>query len=219
MKPRLVATAGAAGGQDAGSGKGAARLADPAAPAAGGFASTPQSFHRPVSPSKCRVELDRHEIKRPFAKAMSCCTWGRCEQIAPRVHRSPRLLRAWENPSDPQLPPNQVLSEVIDAALAAGATEEEALSPLTHLAERYGRTLAHLDGRDSTEGEALGQSALALIESAADATAAFVRAIADRQVSGPELLSIEETAQTLINAVHLAVRRAQAAHGRGMNRD
>lgn len=188
--------------------------ADPASPAAVGSSFMPDSFHRPASPVKCRVAPDRHEVKRPFAKALSSATWGRCEQIAPRIHRSARLLRAWGNPEDPNLGPNQVLADVIDGALVAGATEDEALSPLAHLAERYGRTLAYRND-SAVDANGLTAAATDLIQTSASAAVACVDALGDSIVSGPELAAIEEQCDRLVNAAHMAKRRAQAAYGKG----
>lgn len=213
-RPTLVADAGEAGSSRGGRSGQTAPSADPASPAAGVALSMSDTFYRPASPVKCQLPEDRHSRKRPFARAMATATWGRCEQIASRTHRSGRLVRAWENPEDPNLPPNQVLADVMDAAIATGATEDEALAPLAHLADRYGRTLGYLDGAGSPEAEALHRSAASLIESSARTAVACVEALADGSVSGPELRAIEETGHQLINAVHLAIRRAQAAHGR-----
>lgn len=205
------------GAGEAGSASGIAgeRLpADPASPAAVGFDHTPESFHRPARPVKCRAGADRHSLKRPFARALASATWGRCEQIAARIHRSGRLVRAWENPEDANLGPNQVLADVIDAAIAAGATEEEALAPLAHLAERYGRTLAYAASDERSGAASLNIAATELIGTSARAACACVEALDDSVVSGPELRAIEDECDRLINAAHLAKRRAQVAHGR-----
>lgn len=91
---------------------------------------------------------DRHSRKRPFALAMNEASYGRAEAMAARFHgagvvggKSGRLIRAWGNPEDPNVPPLQVLAEFIDAALVCGAHRDEALAPLAFLADRYGLEL------------------------------------------------------------------------------
>lgn len=81
---------------------------------------------------------DPHTRKLRFARSIAVCTYGRRGAIAARLQRSASLLEAYADPERENVPPNQRLAEIMEAAIAEGVPPRDALEPLTHLCSVFG---------------------------------------------------------------------------------
>lgn len=167
------------------------------------------SFREKDAGRKCDLAGDPYSHKRPFAKAMQACQYGRTGRISDATGLSQRTIETWQNPTDPQRGPNQTLAIVMHESLAAGASEEEALAPLFHLADEFGFTL-EFQPREDGKRKGIEIANADTLDSAADLVSALIRAMEDRRITAAELAVLETKVDRLTFRTQKLLNEARA---------
>lgn len=132
---------------------------------------------------ECEPAVDPYTRKRPFALALRQLLEGRAPGVAARIHLSARLVEAWENAFDPQRSPLQTLSDTIEAALALGATREDAAQVVELLARQIGYRLERVE--DVTR-ESLGKTVAEASREVGEGLAVALETMEDGEVDDLE---------------------------------